>query len=221
MKHNGLVVFTDGACIHNGKPNAKAAFACVWPDAPKYDVGMRVPLNEPQTNNRAEYKAFMHALEQADGHIDVHGTQPLIVYTDSKLMIDTFTKWFRGWQKNNWRKSDGAKIANVDLIQSIVERMNKRKVTFHHVPAHTGKKDWASVYNDKVDKLARESIIADPASVSHPPHISTTIVPHSNIICTTTKNTTDPPSSLSCNTTRLRTKKLDAYGFFTVMKETK
>lgn len=153
-----LVVFTDGACIHNGRPNAKAAFACVWPESPQHDVGMPLPTSEQQTNNRAEYRAFLHALQQAGDIIDVHCTKQLMVYTDSKLMIDTFSKWVHGWQKNNWHKSDGSKVANLDLILSIVERMKQRKVVFHHVRAHTGKKDWASVYNDKVDKLARSSI---------------------------------------------------------------
>lgn len=153
-----LIVFTDGACINNGRPNAKAAYACVWPDYPQYNVGLPMSPREAQTNNRAEYRAFLHALIQADDVIDPSRTRELHVYTDSQLMIDSFTKWIYGWKRKGWKKSDGSPVANVDLLCMIDEKMKFRKVMFKHVRAHTNKKDWESVHNDMVDRLARSSV---------------------------------------------------------------
>ena len=157
---NPLIVFTDGACINNGKHNAKAAYACVWPNHPELDGGEPLPPSETQTNNRAEYRAFMHALTQARLVLDPSLERTLVVYTDSKLMIDSFTKWIQGWKRKGWRKADNSPVANIDLLMTIDELMQHRKVTFHHVRAHTGKQDWESIHNDKVDKLARAAIQA-------------------------------------------------------------
>jgi hypothetical protein len=33
--------------------------------------------------------------------------------------------------------------------------MKKRRVSFKHVRAHTGKKDWESINNDLADKMAK------------------------------------------------------------------
>ena len=153
-----LVVFTDGACTHNGKPYAIAAYAVVWPDHPDLDGGHKLPQGEAHTNNRAEYRALLYALIQADG-LDPDRMQPLKVYTDSELMINSFTKWVNGWEKRNWKKSDGKPVLNLDLVQQIHDLLKLRTVHFHHVPAHTGKTDWASLYNNKVDELARKATL--------------------------------------------------------------
>lgn len=152
-----LIVFTDGACIHNGKPNAKAAYACVWVDYPQYNIGIPISSHEAQTNNRAEYRAFLHAMAQAD-QLDESKTQELHVYTDSQLMIDSCTKWLQGWKRKGWKKSDGSPVANVDLLSMIDDKMKHRRVKFTHVRAHTGKNDWQSLHNDMVDRLARSAI---------------------------------------------------------------
>lgn len=180
-----IIVFTDGACLNNGKKNAKAGFACVWPDHPEYDIGQPLSKNEQHTNNRAEYHALLHALKHAEEVIDPSCTRKLLVYTDSKLMIDSFTKWIASWKRKGWVKADGAPVANVDLLKSIDQKMSKRRTEFRHIRAHTGKKDWESVENDKVDKLARASVETSCGSggimtVFHPPSS-----PSENIACST------------------------------------
>jgi ribonuclease HI len=153
-----LVVFTDGACANNGKRFAKASYACVWPDYPQYNTGLPLPPNETQTNNRGEYRALLHALIQADECIDPKKHKSLLVYTDSKLMIDSFTKWIRGWKQKGWKKADGSPVANIDLLTLIDDKMKRRCVVFKHVRAHTGRQDWESIHNDMVDRLARGAV---------------------------------------------------------------
>jgi len=152
-----LIVFTDGACIHNGKPNARASFATVWPEHPEMDYGARVSDGQVQTNNRGEYWALLHALRQAEV-LDPSKQKTLLVYTDSQLMINSLTLWLRAWKKNNWIKSDGAKVANIDLLENIDACLHTRKIVFRHVKAHTGQANWEARYNDKVDRLAQSQL---------------------------------------------------------------
>lgn len=158
LEEDILRCFTDGSCFSNGKKNAKAGFAILWPDAEEYNHAQRL-YGDIQTNNRAEYSAVIHALEQVENIIDVGITKTLHIYTDSMLLIQTCTEWMSLWKKNNWRKKTGDHvIANLDLVKKLDELISKRKVIFHHVKAHTNKTDWESINNAKVDKMAQDSI---------------------------------------------------------------
>lgn len=152
----GLVVFTDGSAIGNGKANAKAGYAMVWPNHPHLTASF--PLEGAiKTNNRAEFMACIKALEAVDVE-DPDCDQPLHIYTDSELLINSVTKWMKSWKKNGWKKSSGDPILNADLVQRLdVLTGGKRKIVWTHVEAHTGRTDWMSKWNDVVDKMAREA----------------------------------------------------------------
>lgn len=155
-----LVCFTDGACSANGQAGARAAYAVVWPDAPAYDVAAR--LSGPvQTNNRAEYTAAIAALQSAERR-DPKRRLPLTIYSDSKLLIDSVTKWMAAWKRRGWRKSDGAEVANADLLQALDEAIARRSggVKWIHVAAHTGRADYASRWNDAADRAAVTALVA-------------------------------------------------------------
>ena len=155
-----LIVFTDGACSNNGKKNARASFAVVWPHHEEHNTGERLMANEAQTNNRGEYRALIHAIIQAD-LIDPLREKTLIAYTDSLLLVKSMDEWMPKWKKNNWRKADGQIVSNLDLLEVLDKLRARRNLVLKHVRAHTGKKDWASIYNDKVDRLARDALL-DP-----------------------------------------------------------
>lgn len=148
-----LIVFTDGACLGNGKKYAKAGYAVVWPYHSKYNIGKRL-IGPEQTNNRAEFSALIEAQQIAD-RIDPTHQKPLYVYTDSQLLINSITKWMPDWKKNNWKKADKKPVLNQDLLKKIDD--NQRPLIFKHVRAHTGKKDWESIFNHEVDRLARDA----------------------------------------------------------------
>jgi ribonuclease HI len=152
-----LIVFTDGACIHNGKPNAKASFACVWPEHPDMDFGTKLDAHDMHTNNRGEYSALVHAFHQADA-LDPEKDKTLIVYTDSQLMINSLTLWLSAWKRRDWKKADGERVANIDLLKKLDDDMKSRKTVFRHVRAHTGANTWEARYNDKVDRLAQAQL---------------------------------------------------------------
>ena len=158
MAIDELIAFTDGACRGNGSPNARAAYAVCWPDFPEHDAAHMLSGEEgSRTNNRAELMAIIHAFRTAD-KIDPHSSKTLVVYTDSMLAINSLTLWMEGWKRRNWRKSDGQMVANVDLLELLDEYMKARPCTFKHVMAHTKNKDWASIWNAKVDKCANAAL---------------------------------------------------------------
>lgn len=153
---NLLICFTDGSTFNNGAADAKGGYAVVWPDHEEFDYA---EFMQPATNNRCEYSAVIHAIRQAD-ILDPERKKTLLIYTDSMLLINSLTKWLHGWKKNGYKKADGKTILNLDLVKILEELISLRKTSFKHVRAHTGKTDWMSIYNDKVDKMARNAALA-------------------------------------------------------------
>jgi ribonuclease HI len=153
-------VFTDGSCIQSGKNKAQrpAGFACVFPEHQEFNYAAKLQGAE-KTNNRAEYSAGIAALQIAE-KIDPTFSKVLYIYTDSELMINSLTKWLPGWKAKGWKKADGGPVKNVDLLKLLEELMKKRVTVFRHVKAHTGKKDWASTYNDMADVMARNAALS-------------------------------------------------------------
>lgn len=155
-----IVAFTDGSSLNNGKKNARAGYAIVFPNHPHFNTSS--PLRGPNpTNNRAEYMAMLECLDIVEKKIDKTGARKVVLYTDSKILLQSITKWMRGWKKNGWKKADGKPVLNKDLLEAIDEKMLRRRVEMHHVLAHTGRDDWKSQWNDLVDKMARAAALKD------------------------------------------------------------
>ena len=150
-----LVCFTDGSAINNGKPNAIASYSVVWPDFPDMNVAEVIP--PPCTNNRGEFSGAIKAIELAKV-MDPSGDKPLVIYTDSMLMINSLTKWIKGWKKNNWVKSDGKDVLNKDLLELIDQGMKDRNIQFIHVKAHTKDDSFEANNNRLADELAKKAI---------------------------------------------------------------
>jgi ribonuclease HI len=151
-----IVVFTDGSALNNGRKNAKAGYAAVFPNHPHLHTA--APLTGPNpTNNRAEYQALITALDIIDRDIDPSKTRRVVIYTDSKLLIQSVTQWMKGWKRNGWKKADGAPVLNRDLLEALDAHMAVRRVEMHHVRAHTGRDDWKSRWNDLADRMARDA----------------------------------------------------------------
>lgn len=160
-------VFTDGACSSNGRPGAKAGFAVWFPDHQSMSVSMKVPVDQAQTNQRAELSAIHQStliLEENGFH-----DEDIVIYTDSDYSINCLTKWITGWVARGWKTSAGGDVLHRDLIESTSKRLAKFKsYRFVHVRSHTGGEDDLSKNNDIVDRMARATI-DDSVSVAPPP----------------------------------------------------
>lgn len=159
-------VFTDGACSHNGKKDAKAGFAAWFPEHKELSVKERMPSTEAQTNQRAELRAIHRAIRILDegGFHD----EDILIYTDSDYCINCLTKWIPGWVSRGWKTAEGKEVLHQDLIREASALLSKfRSHRFHHVRAHTGNTDDISKNNDVVDRMAR-STIDDSVAVDIP-----------------------------------------------------
>ncbi len=149
---NNINIYTDGACINNGKKNAKAGIGIYISD----DFTVSEKLKGLPTNQRAELYAILKALLI----IDILNYKNINIYTDSMYSINCITKWVKGWKKNGWKDSKKKDVKNKDLIDNIDKIYSKyNHIHFNHVEAHTNKTDIHSIGNDKADKLARNSLL--------------------------------------------------------------
>jgi len=146
-------VFTDGACINNGKPNAKAGIGVFLSENDTRNVSRRVIGK--QTNNVAELSAILEVFTILEDEIERGDI--INIYSDSKYSINSFTVWANKWEQNNWTKKGG--IQNLELIKRGYELFNKyNNVNIFHIKAHTGFKDELSIGNENADRLANMSV---------------------------------------------------------------
>ena len=89
-------IFTDGSCSGNPGPGG---WGTVLVDDGAV-IEERYGFDPETTNNRMEFQAMIVGLEllKPEDSADI--------YTDSKLVVDTLTKWAAGWEKRGWRRSD-------------------------------------------------------------------------------------------------------------------
>lgn len=123
-----LLIYTDGACLDNGRANPRAGCAFVYrPSVPPVVVGydsFRLETEGPtgeqhtQTSNRAELRAVIGALRFR--HWKGEGFDSLVIATDSEYVVEGATNWVRGWLRRGWKTSVGAPVKNKDLWEALL-----------------------------------------------------------------------------------------------------
>ncbi|KAF9352566.1 hypothetical protein BGX26_009651 [Mortierella sp. AD094] len=107
------------------------------------------------SNGRVGSQAGLGAVCRA---LDAVGndTAPIEIRTDSMYTINIITKWSDGWIKNNWRRGDGGKVQNRDIIEPLITKIKNRPgpIKWVHVKAHVG-----TFGNEMADKLANEGAV--------------------------------------------------------------
>lgn len=134
-------IFTDGACSGN-------------PGAGGWGVVLRCNGVEKElsggdadtTNNRMELTAVIEALKALKKSCNI------ILYTDSRYVMDGVTQWMPNWKQNGWRTANkNSPVKNIDLWQSLESLLEKHKIKWIWVKGHNGHPE-----NERVDKLARD-----------------------------------------------------------------
>lgn len=155
-------IYTDGACTHNGKKDARASYAYYFPDHPSLSHADRVPADQPQTNNRGELLAIQQCIDKAIDSFTAEEVD-LYIYTDSEYSKNCLTKWIPGWIKKGWMTASGTPVLNRDLIESISGKLLLfQSHCIIHVKAHTGGDDEFSKNNHVVDRMAVEVLEGAP-----------------------------------------------------------
>jgi ribonuclease HI len=140
------LVWTDGACSGNPGPGGWAAIV-VAPDGRNTELSGCEPHT---TNNRMEYTAALEGLRSLPA-----GSRACIV-TDSRLMLDSMTKWIAGWKRRGWKTAGGDPVKNQDLVRALeAEIARHHAIRWHWVRGHeTGAAHAHKALNDRADQLA-------------------------------------------------------------------
>jgi ribonuclease HI len=144
-RNGEVLVWTDGACSGNPGPGGWAAIVVSGADTVELSGG------EPHTtNNRMEYMAALKGLRSLPP--DSHAC----IVTDSKLMLDSMTKWITGWKRRGWKTAGGDPVKNQDLVRALEAEIGRHAaVRWHWVRGHeTGEKHAHKALNDRADQLA-------------------------------------------------------------------
>jgi ribonuclease HI len=159
-------IFSDGACINNGRRGAHASFGMVafrgggvGLGEELYRVAQVLSPSEPQTNQRAELRGLAAAVAYA-GNAARGGATTIRIYTDSEYALNCLTKWVGGWKRSDWRRADGSPVLHRDILEPLYDAWTElRGVAFlAHVRAHTGRSDTISLGNERADALARSAL---------------------------------------------------------------
>ena len=86
------------------------------------------------TNNRGELTAVAELLDATAHRAD----ERLVILCDSQYVINSVTKWMKGWKKKGWKKRDGKPVLNKDLMVRLDAAMEGRDVVFEWVRGHSG-----------------------------------------------------------------------------------
>ena len=91
-----IIAAADGSALGNPGPAGWAWYV---------DEGCWAAGGWPEsTNNRGELTAVLELLRATAG-----AGEDLLVQADSQYVINSLTRWMKGWKRRGWRKADGAK----------------------------------------------------------------------------------------------------------------
>jgi len=132
---------TDGACSGNPGPGGWGGLI-IFEDNSELEIG---GSEQNTTNNRMELTAAIKTLEKLKTY---KLKENFKLRTDSKYVIEGYTKWIINWKRNGWKTSSGKSVQNLDLWQKI-DQLRINGLVMEYVKGHSGAKQ-----NDRVDKIA-------------------------------------------------------------------
>ncbi len=147
-----LVAFTDGACKGNPGPGGWGVILA-YPDGSVQELGGR---QESTTNNQMEMTAVANALTAS-----LQRSESLLLFCDSKYVLDGLRSWVTNWERNGWRTASGSEVLNRRLWEELWAAYKAKKaqggVELRYVAAHVG-----IVGNERVDAIASGFALGDP-----------------------------------------------------------
>lgn len=137
-----VTIYTDGACSGNPGPGGWGAILFYGKKEKEISGGAG-----ETTNNRMEMTAVIKALGVLKEPCRV------LVYTDSKYVVDGITTWVHDWKKRGWKTADKKPVKNEDLWHKLIAAADMHKVSWHWVKGHADNE-----HNNRADELAVKAI---------------------------------------------------------------
>ena len=155
-----LVVFVDGACVNNGRQNARGGYGVYFGSNSEYNVSSLLKPDTPQISQRAELIACLVALNQIERVAqDVTFTPPLkgvLITTDSAYLVNSMTKYIYKWRENGYTAATGSPVVNRDLFHKIDRKLDAMEFGRQQIPVLFWKVDRSD--NEDADELAKDAV---------------------------------------------------------------
>ena len=150
LDHVEMRVYTDGACMNNGKRNARCGSGIWIEENHVLNKALKVP-GERQSNQVGEIAAVIQAAESLPNYCK------LTIVTDSVYVIEGLTKHLQDWEDIGW-----IGIKNADFFKRAAYLLKKRSAPtiFEWVKGHRGDRG-----NEESDRLAKEGANKDAPDI--------------------------------------------------------
>jgi len=133
------MIYTDGAS--SGNPGSGGWGAIIIdPQQYVYELGDAYPYT---TNNEMEIVAALNALKSLK-----NWECPILIYTDSRYLIQSITQWIHLWKKNDWKNSQKKPVIHLQLWKEFLQ-FPLHQIQWFHVPGHQG-----YLGNERADAIA-------------------------------------------------------------------
>lgn len=133
-----MLIYTDGACKGNPGPGGWGVWLRSGGHTRELFGG-----DELTTNQRMELTAAIQALKVLTRPCDV------VLYSDSRYVVEGITKWVHGWKKNGWKTAAKQPVKNDDLWRELDEVAQRHRIDWRWVKGHAGDEG-----NERADALA-------------------------------------------------------------------
>ena len=136
-------IWADGACSGNPGPAGWGYLVKIATSKSHHEYTGSGYI-ESGTNNIAELTAAIEALRSLKQQCSA-----IVVYSDSKYVIEGITNWIHGWKRRNWLTSSKKPVANKALWEDLDRLNSSLNVKWVWVKGHAG-----NYNNEVVDQLA-------------------------------------------------------------------
>ena len=137
-----VIIYTDGACRGNPGPGGWGVLI-KYCESSKQLYGGDVST----TNNKMELTAAIMALKE------IKEPCKIILYTDSKYVLQGIEEWIHNWKKRGWRGANKKPVKNIELWKELDELRDEHNIKWNWVKGHSGDPG-----NETADMLANRGI---------------------------------------------------------------
>lgn len=156
LYHDALNVYTDGSSYSKPRKGGVGMLFIFLDDNGIDEIEIERDLlgYKGATNNQMELQAAILALKEVPNIPYSSLVQRIVIITDSRYVVENFSRAVYDWSRNKWHNREGAPIANAGQWKELLKAVKevRMRVEFKWVKGHA-----KNPYNKRVDKAAKNS----------------------------------------------------------------
>jgi ribonuclease HI len=141
MDENTLEIYTDGSSLSNPRTGGIGIrYLYIGSDGNEKIEDLDNLLGfKNATNNQMELQACVVALEKAKKIKEFNRINKIVIYSDSKYVVDNYPLALFHWQKTKWITSAGNPVLNANIWKDLIKEVRKvgKPVRFIWVKGHS------------------------------------------------------------------------------------